>query len=74
MPAGALVVALGGAVGAASRDLLAGAIHLVAPATFPYGTFIVNVIGCLAFGLIAVTEGLVTLERAEVILSRGPAS
>lgn len=48
-----LVVALGGALGAASRYLLAGAVHRVLPATFPYGTFIVNILGCFLFGIIA---------------------
>lgn len=57
------LVALGGAIGSASRYLLAGAVHQVAPSTFPYGTFVVNVIGCLAFGLLAgVSE-----ERALVL-------
>ncbi len=53
MPASTLVVAIGGAIGAASRYLLAGAVHRVAPATFPYGTFIVNTFGCFLFGVIA---------------------
>lgn len=48
-----MAVALGGAVGAAARYLLGGAVHRLIPGFFPYGTFVVNVVGCLAFGLLA---------------------
>jgi CrcB protein len=47
-----LWVALGGAFGSACRYLLDGAVYRVMPATFPYGTFVVNVTGCLVFGLL----------------------
>jgi fluoride exporter len=45
-------VAVGGALGSLARYLLAGLVHRVAPPYFPYGTFVVNVLGCLAFGAI----------------------
>jgi CrcB protein len=48
-----LWVALGGALGSAARygvNVLAS--HWL-PATFPFGTFLVNAIGCAAFGLLA---------------------
>ncbi|MGE5198281.1 MAG: fluoride efflux transporter CrcB [Rhodospirillaceae bacterium] len=45
-------VAAGGAVGAAARYTLAGIVHRFTSASFPYGTFAVNMIGCLLFGLI----------------------
>lgn len=48
-----LLVAVGGALGAVARYGLGGFVHRYAPPTFPYGTFVVNVTGCLAFGLIA---------------------
>jgi CrcB protein len=48
-----IAVALGGAVGAAARYLLGGAVHRLIPGFFPYGTFVVNMVGCLAFGLLA---------------------
>jgi CrcB protein len=52
-----LWVALGGAIGSSARYLLDGAVYRVLPATFPYGTFVVNVTGCLLFGLVlGVTE------------------
>jgi len=57
-----LEVAAGGAIGAVARYALAGLVHRFAGATFPAGTFAVNVIGCLAFGLVA---GLGT-ERAVI--------
>ena len=47
-----LWVALGGAIGSSCRYLLDGAVYRLLPATFPYGTFIVNVTGCLVFGLL----------------------
>ena len=47
-----LLVGVGGAIGAVARYLLGGAVHRLIPGFFPYGTFVVNVIGCLAFGLV----------------------
>ena len=65
-------VALGGAIGSACRYLLDGAVYRVLPATFPYGTFVVNVIGCLVFGvLIGAAENRLavgTLARSFVLI------
>lgn len=47
-----LWVAIGGAAGSVARYLLDGAVYRFVPATFPYGTFVVNMTGCLAFGLL----------------------
>jgi CrcB protein len=47
-----LWVAVGGALGSCCRYLLDGAVYRVLPATFPYGTFVVNFTGCLVFGLV----------------------
>ena len=47
-----LLVALGGAIGSVARYLLTGAVHRFASPYFPYGTFVVNVSGCLLFGII----------------------
>ena len=44
-------VALRGAIGACARYLAGGLVHRVAPFSFPWGTFAVNVVGCFAFGL-----------------------
>jgi CrcB protein len=56
-----LIVGLGGFVGSALRYLLGGWVQRVAPvADFPAGTFVVNVLGCLAIGIVA---GLVELRH-----------
>ena len=50
----ALFVALGGALGSVARWSLSNWTTQLAPAAkFPFGIFIVNVIGCFAAGLIA---------------------
>jgi CrcB protein len=47
------LIALGGALGSVARYVVSGAVHRFTPAFFPYGTFVVNVTGCLVFGLLA---------------------
>jgi fluoride exporter len=48
-----LIVATGGAVGSVARYLLSGfTLHRTTDWRFPLGTFLVNVLGCLAVGLI----------------------
>jgi CrcB protein len=47
-----LVVALGGAIGAASRHLVNIFILNFTVTSFPWGTFAVNVIGCFLMGII----------------------
>ncbi len=50
---GLALVALGGAIGAAARHLLSGwALHHTVEWRFPLGTFLVNVIGCFAVGVL----------------------
>jgi CrcB protein len=50
----ALIVALGGALGSVLRFKIGAAIlHHTETAQFPYGTFTVNVLGCLIAGLLA---------------------
>jgi CrcB protein len=48
-----LVIAIGGAIGSVARYLLSSFVLRVAGTLFPLGTFVVNVAGCLAFGVIA---------------------
>ena len=49
-----LVVALGGAVGSVARLKLSGwVLHRTVEWRFPLGTFLINVIGCLAIGIFA---------------------
>src|SRR5712691_5940009 len=49
----ALVVGAGGFLGAAARYLVGGLVHRWLPATFPYGTFLINFTGCFAIGVLA---------------------
>jgi CrcB protein len=51
---GALLVALGGALGSVLRYGVGSLVlHQTGPSAFPYGTFTVNVAGCLIAGLLA---------------------
>ena len=47
-----MMIALGGALGAVSRFLLGNAVSKAIGSALPYGTFVVNVIGCFAMGLL----------------------
>jgi fluoride exporter len=47
-----LLVGTGGALGAMARYALDGLVLRLASPFFPSGTFVVNVVGCLIFGLI----------------------
>jgi len=47
-----VMIAVGGAVGAIARYQVAAMIQARVPVGFPYGTFIVNVSGCLIMGFI----------------------
>ena len=44
---------LGGISGTISRYVLSGVIYRLLGTNFPYGTFIVNILGCLVIGLLA---------------------
>jgi fluoride exporter len=48
-----LLVAVGGALGAMARFGLGIVAQRVAPHDFPYATFLINLSGCLVFGLLA---------------------
>lgn len=48
-----LLVGLGGFAGAIGRYALSGSVHRLLPAAhFPWGTLVVNVVGCLLMGVI----------------------
>jgi fluoride exporter len=55
------MIALGGAAGAIARYQVAAMIQARIPAGFPWGTFVVNITGCLVMGVatILLTERLV---------------
>lgn len=50
-------IALGGGVGALLRHGLGGAVQRAAGAGFPWGTLVVNLLGCLAIGALAGLDG-----------------
>ncbi|MES2996224.1 MAG: fluoride efflux transporter CrcB [Verrucomicrobiota bacterium] len=51
-----LLVGIGGFIGSAARYQLGAAIlHMMGQGRFPYGTFVINVVGC---GIIGVLAGL----------------
>jgi fluoride exporter len=68
-----LLVAAGGALGSLARYKLAGLItHQTVTAAFPFGTFAVNVLGCLVAGvLIGVAEhyAILTVETRLLVFT-----
>ncbi|HEY6357927.1 MAG TPA: fluoride efflux transporter CrcB [Vicinamibacterales bacterium] len=56
-----VMIAIGGSLGAIARYQVGNAIQARVPAGFPWGTFVVNVTGCLIMGLTTtlLTERLV---------------
>lgn len=70
MSAGLLLgVAAGGAVGTLARFLVSRGVQGATGATFPLGTLLVNVLGCLAIGFLAERLSEVVLVREEVRLA-----
>jgi fluoride exporter len=55
------MIALGGALGALARYQVAALVQARVPVGFPYGTFVVNLSGCFALGLVTplLTERLI---------------
>ena len=47
-----LLVFIGGGLGAVARYLLQGAVYRFTGASFPYGTIVVNILGCFTIGLL----------------------
>jgi len=52
VPVQLLLIAFGGALGSVCRYGLSTMIQRLSSPFFPYGTFVVNVLGCLVFGII----------------------
>jgi len=48
-----ILVATGGALGATARHLASKAALMFTPLTFPWGTYMINIIGCFAMGVVA---------------------
>ena len=49
-----VIIALGGALGAVSRFLVGNAVSKSIGSALPYGTFVINVVGCFAMGLLMI--------------------
>ena len=49
-----LLVFIGGGIGASARYWLSGIVYKIVQNEFPYGTFIVNTIGCFLIGFLIV--------------------
>lgn len=66
-------IALAGAVGTLSRYGLSGAVQRVCGERFPWGTLVVNALGCFLFGLIWMTaeEHLIITGRTRLIVLTG---
>lgn len=47
-----LLVGAGGLIGSVARYLTASYFTKAFPSSFPYGTFVVNIVGCLIIGII----------------------
>jgi CrcB protein len=60
-----LLVAVGGALGAMARFAVGATVQRAAPPPFPFGTFVINLAGCLVFGLLAGWSELRTPLSAE---------
>ncbi|EAQ05167.1 CrcB-like protein [Pseudooceanicola batsensis HTCC2597] len=64
-------VALGGAVGASARYLTGVAALRVVGAGFPWGTLVVNLVGCFAMGVIVVLLAELSANRFAPLLMTG---
>lgn len=68
-----ILIGLAGAFGALARYSLGGLVQRLTGATFPWGTFVVNVIGAFLFGFIwsLVEQRLVVSVETRVIILSG---
>ena len=67
------MIAIGGAIGAIARYEVAARIQAHVPVGFPYGTFIVNITGCLIMGFATalLTERLVANPNGRFLIPIG---
>lgn len=68
-----ILIFLGGGVGAATRYWLSGVVHERWGSAFPYGTLVVNVVGCFVIGLLmaSMQERFLSQPSLRVILTIG---
>ena len=67
------LIALGGALGALGRYFLSTWIYSKGESVFPWGTFIVNTLGCFILGLVYIwsTEKLIISTNTKTFLAVG---
>lgn len=58
-----VMIALGGAAGSVLRYAVQIGVHRAAGGTFPLGTLLVNVAGCLAIGAVAAAAGPLAMRE-----------
>lgn len=68
-----MMVALGSALGGVCRYLLSGVISDKFPAAFPWGTFVVNILGCLIIGMVygLIDRGVHMSDATRLLLTVG---
>lgn len=67
-----LLIAVGGAMGGVARYLLTNYFTRIFPSLFPYGTFIINVLGCLLIGVFsALSEHFNFTSEWRIFLTTG---
>lgn len=68
-----LLIAAGSGLGGVCRWLLSKSIHISWLGAFPWGTFVVNVLGCLVIGLIygLIDRGITLSENMRLLLTVG---
>ncbi len=68
-----LLVFIGGGLGAVARYLLQGAVYRVTGASFPYGTIVVNILGCFVIGLLmsSMEERFIAVPSLRIFLAIG---
>lgn len=63
-----ILVGLGGAVGSMLRHLSSTVVNRFSNTTFPLGTFVVNIIGCLIIGMLVSAAGKYQLINNDIKL------
>ncbi len=66
-------VFVGGGIGAVARYYLSGAVYRWLPSNFPYGNLVVNIVGCLAIGVLmtSLEERFLATPSLRVFLTVG---
>ncbi len=66
-----ILAGIGGFIGSAGRYALSGVVHRFLPAGFPWGTLVVNVLGCFAIGILgglSEERGLLTADTRTFLM------